>query len=54
MEKLIEQNHKLATANIKYEERETRKGNITMFNVKLNVDNEPYGKIMDDGKLNIG
>ena len=55
MEKLRKQNHKLATANIKYFGKyETRSGNSTMFNVKLKIASEIYGKIMKDGKLNFG
>ena len=45
----------MATANIKYVRKyETRRGKRTMFNVKLKMHSEAYGKIMEDGKLNIG
>lgn len=55
IEKLRKQNPKLADANIKFMGKyETKRGNKTLFNVKLRVDNEAYGKIMEERKVNVG
>ena len=55
IEKLRKQNYKSANANIKFMGKyQTKRGNKTSFNVKLRVDTEVYGKIMEERKVNVG
>ena len=55
IEKLRKQNPELADAKFKYIGKyETKRGNKTLFNVKLRVDIEVYGKIMEERKVDVG